>query len=65
MTMDHEDVAVRDDLAPGERLRAIAGILAEGVERWRDDRRRLGDLSESSADGLELSGRARPDGTRG
>jgi len=65
MTMDHDDVAVRDDLAPAERLRAIAGVLAEGVERWRDDRRRLGDLSESSADGLELSERARPDGMRG
>lgn len=63
--MDHDDVAVRDDLAPAERLRAIADILADGVHRWRDDRRRLGELSESAEDGLELSGLARPDGTRG
>jgi len=63
--MDHDDVAVRDDLAPAERLRAIADILADGVHRWRDDRRRLGELSESSEDGLELSERPRPDGTRG
>ncbi len=65
MTMDHDDVAVRDDLAPAERLRAIADILAEGVGRWRDDRRRLGDLRQSSEDGLELSDLARPDGTLG
>ena len=63
--MDHDDVAVRDDLAPAERLRAIADILADGVHRWRDDRRRLGELSESSEDGLELSELVRPDGTRG
>ena len=63
--MDHDDVAVRDDLAPAERLLAIGDILADGVHRWRDDRRRLGELSESSEDGLELSELARPDGTRG
>ena len=65
MTMDHDDVAVRDDLEPAERLRAIADILAEGVGRWRGDRQRLGVVEESSNDGLELSERARPDGTRG
>jgi len=58
-------MAVRDDLAPAERLRAISDILAVGVHRWRDDRRRLGDLYESSEDGLELSEPARPDGARG
>lgn len=63
--MDHHDVAVCDDLAPTERLRAIADILAEDIGRRREDRRRLGDLSESSEDGLELSGPARPDGPRG
>jgi hypothetical protein len=63
--MDHDDVAMRDDLAPAERLRAIADILADGVHRWRDDRRRLGGLSNSSADGLELSEPPRPDGTHG
>jgi len=63
--MDHDDVAVRDDLAPAERLLAISDILADGVHHWRDDRRRLGELSESSEDGLELSERSRPDGTRG
>ncbi|TVQ64292.1 MAG: hypothetical protein EA378_00030 [Phycisphaerales bacterium] len=65
MTMDHDDVAVRDDLAPAERLRAIADILAEGVRRWRDDRRRVGVAPESPTDGLELSEPASPDGTRG
>ena len=63
--MDYDDVAVRDDLAPAERLRAIAEILAHELHRWRDDRRRLGELSDSSKDGLELSEPARPDGTRG
>ena len=63
--MDHDDVAVRDDLSPAERLRTIADILADGVHRWRDDRRRLGEVSESSEDGLELSEPDRPDGTRG
>jgi len=63
--MDNDDVAVRDDLAPAERLRAIADILAEAIRRWRSDRRRFGELSESSEDGLELSERPRPDGTRG
>lgn len=58
----------RDDLAPTQRLMAIASLLAHGIERQRDDVRRRGELSddpERSKDGLELSQPARPDEGRG
>lgn len=58
----------RDDLAPTQRLMAIASLLARGIERQRDDGRRRGELSsdpERSEDGLELSQPARPDEGRG
>ena len=68
MTIDHDYTIERDDLAPTQRLMAIASILARGIERQRDDVRRRGDLlpdPERSEDGLELSQPARPDEGRG
>ena len=64
--MNHElDSSIeRDDLAPTQRLMAIASLLARGIERQRDDVRRRGDLApdpERSEDGLELSQPARLD----
>lgn len=64
MTIDLDETAERDDLAPSQRLLAIASILADGVQRQRDDVRRRGDIlpeSERPEDGLELSEPARPD----
>ncbi len=58
MTIDHHDMVERDDLAPAERLHIIAGILAQGIRRQRDEARRMGELSapaEREGDGLELS----------
>jgi len=68
--MNHElDTSIgRDDLAPTQRLMAIASLLARGIERHRDDVRRRGDLShdpERSEDGLELSQPACPHEGRG
>lgn len=67
MTIDLDEGAERDDLAPhhpltpARRLRNIAEILAEGVRRRREDARRTGESgdilapSEREEDGLELS----------
>jgi hypothetical protein len=59
MTIDHDEQVERDDLAPAQRLRIIAEIMAEGVRRRRNDDRRMGpvgDIShhrEREGDGLE------------
>ncbi|HRQ73337.1 MAG TPA: hypothetical protein PLU35_09950 [Phycisphaerales bacterium] len=44
MTIDLDEQVERDDLAPAQRLRIIAEILAEGVRRRRDDNRRMGEI---------------------
>jgi len=42
MLIDPSTGGERDDLAPPERLHVIADILAKGVQRVRDNARRLG-----------------------
>jgi len=68
MTIDPNEVVERDDLAPTKRLHIIAGLLAEGVRRRREDARRMGELSphqEREREGLELFEPVRPDRPRG
>jgi len=67
MINDLDDTVGRDGLAPtppAQRLATVASILAEGIQRQRDDARRRGDIAqpqERAGDGLELSEPARPD----
>lgn len=70
MTIDLDQGAERDDLAPtqlltpGQQLATIAEILAAGVRRRRDDTRRMGEFGphrERDGDGLEPSGPVRLD----
>lgn len=73
MTIDLDEGAERDDLAPPHlltptrRLHIISQILADGIRRRREDARRLGPIGDISApsereeDGLEPSGPARLD----
>lgn len=55
MTIDLDEGAERDDLAhshlltPTKRLHAIAQILAKGIQRQREDARRMGELGNISA----------------
>jgi hypothetical protein len=56
MTIDLDDGAERDDLAPAQRLHIIAAFLVEGLRRKRADARRMGQIpqhQEREADGLE------------
>lgn len=64
MTIDHDEQVERDDLAPAQRLRIIAEILAEGVRRRRNDSRRMGEIGphqEREDYGLEPFGPVRLD----
>ncbi|NUQ52747.1 MAG: hypothetical protein HUU19_08635 [Phycisphaerales bacterium] len=64
MTIDHDEQVERDDLAPAQRLHIIAEILAKGVRRRRDDRRRMGEIGphqEREDYGLEPFGPVRLD----
>jgi hypothetical protein len=67
MTIDLDERAERDDLAPTRRLHIIAEILAEGVRRRREDARRMGTVGDTSQhqereeSGLEPSGPVRLD----
>lgn len=64
MTIDHDEQVERDDLAPTQRLRIIAEILAKGVHRRRDDNRRMGEIGphqEREESGLEPFGPVRLD----
>ncbi len=59
-------------MTPPQRLREVAAVLAAGVLRIREQRRkravaspRFSDVSESGEIRLELSRRSSPDGQRG
>lgn len=55
MTIDLDEGAERDDLThphlltPTKRLHAIAQILAKGIQRQREDARRMGETGNISA----------------
>jgi len=68
MTIDPEDQVERDDLAPIDRLHAVAAILADGVRRRRADAWLIGDgppHQEGEATSLALLEPVRPCGGRG